>query len=95
MDIVFVINAALELDSFRIGDRKEVIMSFYGAINNKKGRDVMTLDDAIRHCYNVAKSCSMVGKEECGQDHLQLAEWLEDYKRLRRVMDCPSGGYCE
>lgn len=68
-------------------------MSFYGAVNNTKGRDVMTLDDAIRHCYNVAKSCSMVGSVECGQDHLQLAEWLEDYKRLRRIIDMPPGGY--
>lgn len=93
MDIVFVINVVLELSSSRTGERKEVIMSFYGAINNKKGRDVMTLDDAIRHCYNVAKSCSMVGKEKCSQDHLQLAEWLEDYKRLRWVIDCSSGGY--
>jgi DNA-directed RNA polymerase subunit RPC12/RpoP len=39
----------------------------------------MKLDDAIKHCEEVAKSeCN-----ECGKEHRQLTEWLKDYKRLK------------
>lgn len=40
----------------------------------------MTLDQAIKHCYEVAE------KEQCyacAEEHLQLAEWLEELKELR------------
>lgn len=40
----------------------------------------MTLDQAIKHCYEV------VEKEQCcacAEEHLQLAEWLEELKELR------------
>lgn len=36
----------------------------------------MTLDEAIEHC-RVKEDCSL-----CGQEHKQLREWLEDYKRM-------------
>jgi hypothetical protein len=40
----------------------------------------MTLDEAIEHCEEVAKSsCSA-----CGEDHKQLAEWLKELKRRRQ-----------
>lgn len=38
----------------------------------------MTLDEAIEHCRQ-KEGCSL-----CGQEHKQLREWLEDYKRLRQ-----------
>ena len=43
----------------------------------------MEIDEAIKHCEEVAeekqKSCV-----ECARDHLQLAEWLKELKRLRK-----------
>ena len=55
----------------------------------------MTLDEAIKHCKEKAehlrdgvRTCqSMSATEqadclECANEHEQLAEWLEDYKRL-------------
>lgn len=40
----------------------------------------MTLDEAIEHAREVADNteCS-----ECADEHLQLAEWLEELKWLR------------
>lgn len=38
---------------------------------------MMTLNEAIEHCKERA-DCSL-----CGQEHKQLQEWLEDYKRLK------------
>ena len=40
----------------------------------------MTLDQAIKHCYEVAE------KEQCcacAEEWLELAEWLEELKELR------------
>ena len=33
----------------------------------------MTIEEAIQHCIEVAKTTSC---EECAEEHLQLAEWL-------------------
>lgn len=41
--------------------------------------EVMTLDEAIAHCEEVAKS--LCG--ECAKQHKQLAEWLKELKELR------------
>ena len=44
----------------------------------------MTLDEAIQHCKEVAIEYEAKGEcYECGKEHRQLAEWLEDYKRLK------------
>lgn len=40
----------------------------------------MTLDEAIQHCYDVANK----GCDECAEEHLQLAKWLEELKRHRK-----------
>ena len=40
----------------------------------------MTLDEAIRHCEEVADGCSGT---ECKADHRQLAEWLKELKERR------------
>ena len=57
----------------------------------------MTLDEAIKHCQEVAQEkryeyqeCLAVHDMEdamecgkCGEEHRQLARWLRDYKRLK------------
>lgn len=42
----------------------------------------MTLDEAIEHCIDKSQGCS-----ECAKEHQQLAEWLSDYKRIRKEID--------
>ena len=49
----------------------------------------MTLDQAIEHCYDVAE------KEQCyscAEQHLQLAEWLEELKYYRERYKGEEGG---
>lgn len=39
----------------------------------------ITLDEAIKHCYEVAdRKC-----DDCGKEHLQLAQWLEELRQLK------------
>lgn len=46
----------------------------------------MTLDEAIQHCKEVAIEYEAKGEcYECGKEHRQLAEWLNDYKRLKEA----------
>jgi len=40
----------------------------------------MTLDQAIEHCYEVAENEQCY---DCAEQHLQLAEWLEELKNYR------------
>lgn len=42
----------------------------------------MTLDEAIKHCKEVAKKC-----DSCGAEHKQLAEWLIELKERREQED--------
>lgn len=62
----------------------------------------LTLDEAIRHCeevaneqnhnaaeYNDHDEWEFVNKcacEQCAADHLQLAEWLKEYKELKAMI---------
>lgn len=39
----------------------------------------MTLDEAIKHCEEIAESQC----DECGLEHKQLAEWLKDYRNMK------------
>ena len=60
----------------------------------------MNLDDAIKHCEEVAEEnygkateyqyqCNELSKcLKCGDEHMQLAEWLKDYKRLKEQEPC-------
>lgn len=41
----------------------------------------MTLDDAIAHCEERAKTC-----DACGLEHKQLAEWLNELKQARKEL---------
>ena len=49
----------------------------------------MTIEEAIKHCEEVAESCERGnpkkrGKSECAKEHRQLAEWLKELKELRK-----------
>lgn len=41
----------------------------------------MTIDEAIEHAEQTARSC----EGGCSEDHRQLSEWLKELKRLRAV----------
>ena len=53
----------------------------------------MTLESAIKHCYNVADKCLIHGEHtplhkissdaECSSEHRQLGNWLKELKELR------------
>lgn len=46
----------------------------------------MTIDEAIKHCNEVASGAlceRTVNNKACGEEHKQLAEWLEELKRMR------------
>ena len=43
----------------------------------------MTIDEAIRHCLNVAETCTV---KACAEEHRQLAEWLMELKRARVLL---------
>lgn len=43
--------------------------------------DIMTIDEAIKHCDDIAKDCES-GKE-CSNQHIQLAAWLRELVELR------------
>lgn len=47
---------------------------------------LMSLDDAISHCYDVAEKADADTCDACRIEHLQLAAWLEEL-RLRRKED--------
>ena len=56
----------------------------------------MTLDEAINHCEEVAKSCQLKAYdierddykdlEECAAEHRQLAEWLRELERADTLL---------
>jgi hypothetical protein len=39
----------------------------------------MNLDEAIQHCEEIANSKC----DKCGEEHLQLANWLKELKERR------------
>lgn len=41
----------------------------------------MTLDEAIKHCKEVAENCNNL---DCALEHKQLAIWLEELKRFKQ-----------
>ena len=45
----------------------------------------MTLDEAIRHCDEIAKLCGD-DDEVCALEHKQLAKWLRELRELRKVI---------
>ncbi|MBQ6169770.1 MAG: hypothetical protein IJK30_07435 [Ruminococcus sp.] len=64
----------------------------------------MTLDEAIKHCFEVAESKeneaaaynSIDNIAECvicAADHRQLAEWLKELKEAKRLLKAAVEGY--
>lgn len=45
-----------------------------------KFTNMMTLDEAIKHCIEVSENCQ---NEQCGLEHKQLANWLEELRQYR------------
>ena len=43
----------------------------------------MTLDEAIKHCEEVATQCTNTNKK-CSNDHIQLANWLKELKKYKK-----------
>ena len=46
----------------------------------------MTIEEAIKHCNEVAGGAlceGTVNHKACGEEHRQLALWLQDYKTLK------------
>ena len=46
----------------------------------------MTIDEAIKHCEDVASGALCEGTanhKACGEEHKQLADWLEELKKAR------------
>ena len=49
----------------------------------------MTLDEAIKHCEEVAEEAKMTPcikgglVQKCGQEHEELAKWLKELKERR------------
>lgn len=53
----------------------------------------MTLDEAIKHCENVAAKCFVERSArnhsgKCGFEHLELAEWLRELKVYKEQEPC-------
>lgn len=47
----------------------------------------MTIDEAIRHCEEVAERYeTQEGCQECAADHRQLAEWLTELKNAKSII---------
>lgn len=53
----------------------------------------MTLDEAIKHCEDVAAKCFVERSArnhsgKCGFEHLELAEWLKELKAYKEQEPC-------
>ena len=61
----------------------------------------MTLDEAIKHCEEKAEEIRKANEEmpaecklsedlcECAREHEQLAEWLNELRKLKKCRECP------
>lgn len=47
----------------------------------------MTIDEAIKHCEEVAEEQEKNECNECAAEHRQLAEWLKELKAYREAKD--------
>ena len=45
----------------------------------------MTLDEAIKHCEEVAEQNEEQSCKECANEHRQLAEWLRELEAYRKA----------
>lgn len=61
--------------------------------NSCSKESIMTIDEAIEHCKEVAKKSDTC--EDCANAHLQLASWLEELKELRVEKERLLDEWCE
>ena len=54
--------------------------------NNKTIYEIITLDKAIRHCYEVYHERDDMCKE-CREEHRQIALWLEELKESKKIIN--------
>jgi hypothetical protein len=62
--------------------------AFTGAVQGRKRGGRMTLDEAIKHCEDVAAKCFVERSArnhsgKCGFEHLELAAWLRELKAYK------------
>ena len=56
----------------------------------------MTLDEAIKHCMDIAETQEMCSNgKKCAEEHRQLAEWLMELKELSLQIEAPRLGSIE
>lgn len=48
---------------------------------------IMSIDEAINHCYEVANSNDKMPCDDCKSEHKQLAKWLEELKTNREIIN--------
>lgn len=46
---------------------------------------MMTLNEAINHCEEVALSCND-NEKQCALEHVQLMQWLKELRALRKLV---------
>ena len=46
---------------------------------------MMKLEEAIKHCEQVALSCAKSNRE-CALDHVQLMQWLKELRALKKLV---------
>ena len=48
----------------------------------------MTLDEAIKHCDEIADyDCYNYKQMKCAEEHRQLADWLKELKRAKELLE--------
>ena len=48
----------------------------------------MTLDEAIKHCMDIAETQEMCSNgKKCAEEHRQLAEWLKELQRYHEAWE--------
>ena len=47
----------------------------------------MTLDEAIKHAYEVAATNDYYDSTACGDQHRQLAKWLIELRYIRKITE--------
>ena len=71
-------NKRINLNIINNVNNDEMFISKDNDMNRLK-KNEMTLDEAIEHAKEIANSqCN-----ECGKQHKQLADWLEELKQYR------------
>jgi hypothetical protein len=54
-------------------------------MTQEEKKSLMSLDAAIKHCEEVALSCTKSNRE-CALEHVQLMQWLKELRVLRQLV---------